>query len=566
MPDERRSAGAGRESRAVQNQRGGEAASVGGPWLIAGYVAAYVALDWVSFIHPVGAFGITPWNPPPGLSLAFLLRYGVRHGPWLFVAALAAEFLVRGAPAPLPVLVAASLLLAVSYTALAALLTRVLHIDADLRSLRDVTVFFVASAIACAIIALAFVAIFARSGVLPPRELRDSVTQFWIGDLIGIVVTAPALLVVTRRGAPRWRPTPEALAELLAIAVALWLVFGAGVGEAPALFYVLFLPVVWIAMRHGFEGAVFGTLAIQLGLIGAIVVTSQGRASALEFQFLMLAIAVTGLLLGAAVSERRTIERELREKQATLDRSLRLAAASELASTLAHELNQPLSAIGAYLRACQMMLAQSGNTNGELATTMDKVIAEANRAASVVRRLRDFFRTGSTRIEPIAPAVLVAETCATLRERAAQHHVAVEQAVDDAPRVLVDRVQVESVLHNLMANAIDALLRTQGERRVRVTATRDADPAFVRIAVVDNGPGVAREIEPSLFDPFVTTKATGMGLGLAISRSIVDAHGGRLWHEARSPGSAFCFTLPVAAGEAIEAEATARAQEGEVDA
>ena len=86
------------------------------PALVAAYVAAYVALDWVSFIDPVAAFAITPWNPPPGLSLAFLLRYGIRQGAWLFVAELAAEFLVRGAPAPLPVLVAASLLLAVSYT------------------------------------------------------------------------------------------------------------------------------------------------------------------------------------------------------------------------------------------------------------------------------------------------------------------------------------------------------------------------------------------------------------------------------------------------------------------
>ncbi|HET7135867.1 MAG TPA: MASE1 domain-containing protein, partial [Casimicrobiaceae bacterium] len=327
------------------------------PFVAVAYVALYVALDWVSFIHPVGVLGITPWNPPPGLSIAFLLRYGIRQGPWLFVAALAAEFLVRGAPAPLPVLVAASLLLAVSYTTLAALLTRVLRVDADLRSLRDLTVFVVAAAVACAVIGLAFVALFARSGVLPPREFQEGVTQFWIGDLIGIVVTAPALLVLTRRRESSWRPTMETLAELTAIALALWLVFGAGLGDAPALFYVLFLPIVWIAMRQGFEGAVVGTVAIQIGLIIAIVATGQGRASALEFQFLMLAIAVTGLLLGAAVSERRAIERALREKQSTLDRSLRLAAASELASTLAHELNQPLSAISAYLRACQMMLA-----------------------------------------------------------------------------------------------------------------------------------------------------------------------------------------------------------------
>jgi len=510
------------------------------------YVVAYVALDWVSFIDPIGAFAITPWNPPPGLSLAFLLRRGLRQAGWLFLAALAAEFLVRGAPAPLPVLVAASLVLAIGYTALAALLDRVLRVHADLPSLRDATVFLVASALACGVIAIAFVALFAGTGLLPRGELERSVAQFWIGDLIGVVVTTPVLLVATRRG-NRTLPDVgvEALAQLAAIVLALWLVFGAGLGEPPKLFYVLFLPVIWIAMRHGIEGAVFGTLAVQLGLIGAILLTGRPSGTVLEFQFLMLAIAATALLLGAAVSERRAIERQLRDKQSKLDRSLRLAAASELASALAHELNQPLSAITAYLRACQLMLARPPGDPAELAQTMDKVIAEANRAGSVVRRLRDFFRSGTARMEAIAPDVLVEDAVASVRERAGRHGVALEQAVEPLAPVLVDRVQIEAVLHNLLANAVDALKGRADARKVRVVTAPDA-PGFVRIAVEDNGPGVADDIAASLFEPFVTSKAKGMGLGLAISRSIVDAHGGRLWHEPRQPGSAFCFTVKVA--------------------
>ena len=514
--------------------------------LVAGaaYVIAYVALDWVSFIDPVAAFGITPWNPPPGLSLAFLLRRGLRQGPWLFVAALAAEFLVRGAPAPLLVLVAASLLLAIAYTALAALLSRVLRIDADLRSLRDASVFVVAAALACGLIAVAFVALFAGSGLLPAGEFARSVAQFWIGDLIGIVVTAPALLILSRR---RERFLPridvETVAQFAAIALALWLVFGAHLGEAPTLFYVLFLPVIWIAMRHGIEGAAFGSVAVQIGLIAAIVLAGQASGTVLDFQFVMLALAATSLLLGAAVSERRAIERALRDKQSELDRSLRLAAASELASALAHELNQPLSAISAYLRACQLMLARGGDDASELATTMDKVIGEANRAGNVVRRLRDFFRSGSAHVEPIAPSVLIDDACAGVRERANRHGVALEQSSEPLPAVLVDRVQIEAVLHNLLANAVDAVKTSAQARRIRVVSARE-ETGFVRIAVEDNGPGIAAEIAASLFDPFVTTKARGMGLGLAISRSIVDAHGGRLWHEARDPGSAFCFTVP----------------------
>ena len=514
--------------------------------MVAGYVLGYIALDWISFIDPIGAFAITPWNPPPGLSLAFLLRYGIRQGGWLFVAAIAAEFLVRSAPAPLLVLVAASLLLAAGYTGVTAVLTRLLRFSPDITSLRDATVFVVTTAVACSAIAFAYVALFAGSGLLPPRDFWSGVAQFWIGDLIGIVVTTPVLLLLTRtRRHPSLRPTLEAFAEALAVALALWVVFGTRWGDEPKLFYVLFLPVIWIAMRHGVEGAVFGTLAVQLGLIAAIVATRRGYGAVLDFQFLMLAIAATGLLLGAAVSERRTMERQLRDKQGKLDRSLRLAAASELASALAHELNQPLSAITAYLRACEMMLGTPLQHSGELRATMGKVVGEAARAGDVVRRLRDFFRSGTVQVETVAPAVLIDEACATLRERAERHRIALVTGGRDAPAVTVDRVQIEAVLHNLIANAIDALKSRPGSRIVRVVAAR-GEPGFVRIAVEDNGPGISAEIAESLFDPFVTTKPRGTGLGLAISRSIVDAHGGRLWHEMLDPGSAFLFTVPEA--------------------
>jgi C4-dicarboxylate-specific signal transduction histidine kinase len=331
----------------------------------------------------------------------------------------------------------------------------------------------------------------------------------------------------------------------MSIVLALWIVFGTRFGDEPKLFYLLFLPVIWIAMRHGIEGGVFGTLTVQLGLIAAIVATRRGDGAVLDFQFLMLAVAATGLVLGAAVSERRAIERQLRDKQMRLDRSLRLAAASELASALAHELNQPLSAITAYLRACEMMLAAPQRDTNGLKATMDKVVAEANRAGSVVRRLRDFFRSGTAQPETVEPAVLVQEACTTVRERAERHRIALETPAGDAPAVVVDRVQIEAVLHNLLANAIDALKMRPEGRAIRVVIAKD-DAGFVRITIADNGPGIAAEIAEALFEPFVTTKPRGTGLGLAISRSIIDAHGGRLWYEALAPGSAFSFTIPEA--------------------
>ena len=179
----------------------------------------------------------------------------------------------------------------------------------------------------------------------------------------------------------------------------LWIVFGSAFSKELNLFYLLFLPLIWIAMLHGLPGTALATLVIQLGLIVALKLGGYQRGTVLEFQLLLLALAVTGLFLGVAISERRGVERILREKQFELDRSLRLAAASEMASALAHELNQPLSAIATYARAGQIIASDPTRSQEALGQTMDKVAHEAARAGAVVHRLRDFFRTGSTQVE-----------------------------------------------------------------------------------------------------------------------------------------------------------------------
>jgi two-component system, LuxR family, sensor kinase FixL len=521
--------------------------AVGSLPLIGAYLLAYVALDWVSYIYPIAPLGITPWNPPPGLSLALLLRYGLRNGPWLMVAAFAAEILVRGAPAPLAWLALSSALLAGGYTLLAWLLLVPLRFGMDFRSLRDAAIFTSVVTVTTAVLAVAYVETFNLAGVLPPGLLLKSVAQFWIGDLIGIVVTTPLLLILTRRDSP-WAGLRlwEALAHVLAIALTLWVVFALGVSQELNLFYLLFLPLIWVAMRHGLPGTTVATLLIQLGLIAALQLGGFAAATVLQFQFLLLALAVTGIFLGAAISERRQAEMRLREQQLDLDRSLRLAAASELASALAHELNQPLSAITTYVRACQVMATEDGSSREPLGKTMDKVVQEVTRASRVVRRLREFFRAGSMQLEPLNVEQLLRSALAAEQQRTERHRVSC--SIDCSvglPQVLADRVQIEIVLHNLLANAIDALKENAVEGRAIRLIADGAGERLVRVAVADSGPGITKEIAEQLLHPFLTSKPSGMGLGLAISRSIVEAHGGGLSIEAGRSGMV-SFTLPIA--------------------
>jgi signal transduction histidine kinase len=214
-----------------------------------------------------------------------------------------------------------------------------------------------------------------------------------------------------------------------------------------------------------------------------------------------------------------------------------------MAAALAHELHQPLSAIRNYARAAQMLAPAAGT--GDL---MSKVEHEAARAAEVVRRLRDFFRGGASRLERINIRQLIDGALEPMREEAAQQRITLDTRVAvDGIELLVDRVQVETVVHSLVGNAIEAIAAANAEQRhIRVTAD-GAQDGWVRCSVADTGPGISPAIADRLFEPFATTKPTGIGLGLAMSRSMIESHGGELWIERNAAGgTVFHFSLPLA--------------------
>lgn len=513
------------------------------------YLSCYVFLDWVSYVHPVLPLGITPWNPPPSLSLFLLLRFGQRYWPWLLVAAVAADVVVRGVPAPWPVLLAAAALVMLVYTLAAAALRRLWPSGEHFATGRDLALFLAVVVPATLVVAAGYVGIFTFSGRVAAADFVPNVLRHWIGDLNGILVFAPVLLYYSdrRRWRRRWRRSAaaEGIAQALAVAAALWLVFGPIASDEFKFFYLLFLPLVWIGARWGIGGATLAVLAIQLGLIAALQAGGYHAATFVQFQYLMLALCVTGLALGAIVTQRRHIEAELRAKQNALNRAQQFAAAGEMTSAMTHELNQPIAALANYLGACQTLVRKTNPDPELLEATMRKAVAQARRASDVVQHLRDFFRRGASYPEEVSAAQLVEEAVESVRVRAQQANIRIFVRVEPhIPMLWIDPMQVSMVLHNLLANAIDAIVHADAAvREVRVRAAQE--DGHVLISVQDTGPGVAAGDADEIFEPFVTSKPEGMGLGLAVSRSLMRAQGGDLSLVPSRGGARFVVMMPV---------------------
>jgi two-component system sensor kinase FixL len=231
----------------------------------------------------------------------------------------------------------------------------------------------------------------------------------------------------------------------------------------------------------------------------------------------------------------------------------RLTAMGEMASALAHELNQPLSAIANYLRGVRRIIEQGSTKPDTLITdALDRAADQSLRAGQIIRRLRDFVSPGDTERHDESLSKLIEEASALALVGAKELGIRVSIRHDSrAEIVFVDRVQIQQVLLNLMRNAVEAMSTV--EKRELLIEMRRTDANQVMVCVTDTGPGVTPEIADRLFQPFVTTKKQGMGIGLSISRTIVEAHGGRLWFERpEGGGSQFRLTLPVGMREETE--------------
>lgn len=623
------------------------------------YMAIHLLVTWGSYVRPQFSMGITPWSPQTGVILAFLIFCGSRWIPAVVIVTFMSEWLVRGAPQGVLVLLMTAVWVAGAYGSLAKVLTS-LDLTGNFETAKQAIGFAATVGVGTLVTAIVCVSGFVLAGELATTDALPALARYWIGDLNGVLCVTP-LLVFLRTGrfqlrqfAPsRWEIALQVAAGMGVLCV----IFMLPAPDQLRFFYLLYLPVIWIALRWSWPGALTGVLIVQLALLIAAE-TGFSTARFIDIQFLLLTVTLTGLLLGAFVAERTTIlqhvrmreaeqrallamapdavlavdtrgdvrvanaaatrmfgaraateplalerlipkisleaaegratlegrkgdgstfpaevawsrldapaseaylvtvrdatdrrlaEEQIRERDAALARAMRFAVAGELASALAHELNQPITALVSYLRASEILAARGEGNDERLSTTLSKAASEAIRASKVLRQLRDFYQGGIHKTEDVDVSAVCEGVVNAFQERLRRHEVSLSlQLQPDLPNVQCDGTQLQIVLHNLMTNAIDAVMNgPAGKRRIYVSTAAIRDS--IAVTVEDSGLGIPSAIAQQLFEPFTTSKSDGMGLGLAISRSLMRARGGELAFVRSSSlgGAAFIMTIPL---------------------
>jgi signal transduction histidine kinase len=385
--------------------------------------------------------------------------------------------------------------------------------------------------------------------------------------VVPVVVGWASVSQMSLRAAPA-RLHIEAAAFTLGLVAVMALVFGthdAMLNTSPALLYAPIPFLIWAAVRLGPLGTSTSLLAIVFfaswGVVheeGPFVKTSP-MESAVAIQLFLIMLSIPLLMLAAVLSEReraiarqRRMEREAEDQRNRMTHLARVALLGELTGALAHELNQPLAAILANAQAAEQMLEAEPVSIVEMRAIVGDIIADDKRAAEVIRRLWALLKRGKTQSQSIDVNALAREALDLAQGDLLGRRIAAStRLAERPPPVRGDLVQLEQVLLNLITNACDEMAANAPDDRRLTIATGPGKSDSVRISVSDSGPGVDPGRLEALFEPFFTTKPAGLGLGLSLSRSIVTAHGGRLWAENQPGGGATFFVeLPAWRGNA----------------
>ena len=312
-------------------------------------------------------------------------------------------------------------------------------------------------------------------------------------------------------------------------------------------FYVAPLNTFGVAIDEVPRTVVFALSAFFVGWLSA---TQRSTTESLRYARDQLSRTVQELrtaneTLKTEDAERRRTTEALRQAQSDLTRVSRVTAMGELTATLAHEVNQPIAAAVINANSCSRWLSSDPPNIEEARAAAIRIVQDGTRAADTISRVGMLFRKGAAKHELVDVNDVIREMVVLLRAELAQHSISTRiELASDLPRLMGDRVQLQQVMMNLIMNGVDAMKEVSGERELAIESRRASDD-LVEVSVSDTGMGLPEQND-QIFKPFFTTKSHGIGMGLSISRSIIESHGGRLWaSNGARRGASFHLTLPI---------------------
>jgi signal transduction histidine kinase len=500
-----------------------------------------IAVDKLSYIHPIGHLNITPWNPPAALDVLFLYWAGSAWMAWLYITLGLTDVLVRGISFFTPAVVLGNAVLVACYASIAFCFRHILKKRLQTQDRYQLLKLGLVLVVGAAITALAYVSTQSLVGGIPQGSAWEAAHRFFIGDLLGFFVVLPLIFVATdqRRKSQYVLMFGSGTFWFLIglLVVCLWFIFSLPIESQMKYFFTLFFVLSLLAATYSLPGATFAAALVQLPLVFSTSGLGASPEVLMDLQIVMLTLSLTGLIIGMVVDERMQAEQKLRD-------SLQLIAAGELAGSLAHELHQPMSALSAYSESAMMLLSNADRDANKLEKAKEvlrKIVAETLRASEIVRGLRGYFIGGASNLQQASAKKIVNDCIDRLEKRILSTGVAVEKRYENKNDFLwVDLVQISTAIGNLLKNAIDA---SSNGMRVSVYLS-DVGEHSISIRVFDEGEPLSGDMVEKVFRPFYTQKKDGLGLGLSVSKSLVENNGGVLRY-VDDPSKCFEIILPI---------------------
>lgn len=419
------------------------------------------------------------------------------------------------------------------------------------------TLLLVAAPLSCLVTSVVAALVMASLGLTSWANCTETCSTWLIGDLAGIYMLTPAILTWAEGGSDEGPMRDRSLAILsVAILLAVCVVAFLDVppiGSLPSLDYLPLPLMIFVAYRFDDRlASLVGPGVAVFALVAAINGYGPFRHGAsnrslLGLQLFMMVGVSTALFARALANQRDSADREAQRLSADLAHLSRVTLMGELAAGMAHEYHQPLTAITNYASICMIKLRPHGEAFRDVRESLEHISAEALRAARIVDRLKGFLRKRESERKPCDANAIVADAVHLTRVAHSFPNTSLEYApTPDLPMVVVDGVQITQILVNLLVNACESIAGSEhGRGDVSITVSAE-DRYKLVFSVEDNGPGMDDASLRACFDQFYSTKEKGLGIGLGISKTLAQAHGGDLYHERPAAGGArFCLVLPV---------------------